>query len=227
MGKIYLSSKDIEKIKQGEFLGDGEYAKVYDYNGKAIKIYDNDLEPKAIRSIERMSKYNDDIFVFPDDIVYVDDKIKAYTQEKVDGITLYHMIIAVLQNYYDIDIELFMEDYQKLKKTIKRISDEHIIVYDLHDENIMFNKGFKVIDTANYKIDYFRSKDDIYKSNMINFADLFVSEFIKLNSFSVDIVQEEIGNKYSVNYMDNFLKTIPKKLEYCKSLRDFKDYNTL
>lgn len=227
MKKIYLSKDEIKVIKQGELLGKGKYAKVYDYNGKAIKIYRNDLDRKRIKSIKTMSKYNNDIFIFPEKLVYIDDSIKGFTQEKVEGITLLEMKFAVLRDYFDVDFELLYEDYKKLKEAIKKISDEHLIIYDLHDENVMFDKGFKVVDTEDYKIDYTRSKQDIYKSNMINFSDLFVNEFLNLNAFSTYLIQQEIGNTYYTDYMDDFFENIPKKLFCCKSLRDFKNYNEL
>lgn len=227
MKKLYLSNDDVIKIKQGELLGKGKYAKVYDYNGKAIKIYRDDLDRKRIKSIKTMSKYNNDIFVFPENLVYIDDCLKGFTQEKVEGITLFEMKFAVLRDYFDVEFDVFYEDYQKLKEAVKQISDEHLIVYDLHDENIMFNGGFKVIDTEDYKIDYKRKKEEIYKANMINFIDLLVSDFFCLNAFSASLIQQEIGNKYHINYMDEFLTTIPKKLMYCSSLRDFKNYQEL
>lgn len=226
MGKIYLSSNDIEKIKQGEFLGSGDYADVYAYKEEAIKIYKQNINKIDLKRIERISEYKNDSFVFPKDIVYVDDNARAYTQERVIGITLYEMIIAVLKGFYDIDIALLSEDYLKLKMSIKEISDEHIIVNrDLHNENVMFSNGFKVVDTGNYIVDLFRNKDELFKSNLIRFIDLLVAEFLNLNNDLTRYIQQEIGKGYNVNYMDDFFEIIDKKTRYCKTLRDFKDYD--
>ena len=78
MGKIYLFKNDLIDIKNGELLGNSDFADVYGYQGKAIKIYKNNIERKTKKNIKKLSNYKNDNYIFPEDLVYINYRLKGY-----------------------------------------------------------------------------------------------------------------------------------------------------
>lgn len=224
MGKIYLFKNDLIDIKKGELLGKGVFADVYEYQGKAIKIYKNNIERKTKKNIKKLSNYKNDNYIFPEDLVYLNYRLKGYTQEKVDGITLYELMCALNRDCIDMSFNCFMEEYFKLVKSTKKISDEGISICDLHDQNAMFDGSFKILDTGDYLVDEKTSLDEIYEENMIHLADLFVTMFRNINPGFTTYIYYTLDMKYNKNYMEEFFEIIYKNLGNDGSLRAYKQY---
>ena len=224
MGKIYLFKNDLIDIKNGELLGESDFTDVYGYQGKAIKIYKNNIERKTKKNIKKLSAYKNDNYIFPEDLVYINYRLKGYTQESVEGITLYELVFALDRGLLNISFDCFMEEYFKLVKATRKISDEGILIRDLHDKNAMFDGSFKILDTCDYLIDEKTSLDEIYEENMIHLADLFVTMFRNINPEFTTYIYDTLDMKYNKNYMEEFFEIIYKNLGNDGSLRAYKQY---
>lgn len=224
MGKIYLFKNDLIDIKKGELLGKGVFADVYEYQGKAIKIYKNNIERKTKKNIKKLSNYKNDNYIFPEDLVYINYRLKGYTQESVEGITLYELVFALDRGLLNISFDCFMEEYFKLVKATRKISDEGILIRDLHDKNAKFDGSFKILDTCDYLIDEKTSLDEIYEENMIRLADLFVTMFRNINPEFTTYIYDTLDMKYNKKYMEVFLEKISKNIGNDGSLLSYKQY---
>ena len=224
MGKIYLCKNDLIDIKNGELLGKSDFTDVYGYQGKAIKIYKNNIERKTKKNIKKLSAYKNDNYIFPEDLVYINYRLKGYTQESVEGITLYELVFALDRGLLNISFDCFMEEYFKLVKATRKISDEGILIRDLHDKNAMFDGSFKILDTCDYLIDEKTSLDEIYEENMIRLADLFVTMFRNINPEFTTYIYDTLDMKYNKKYMEVFLEKISKNIGNDGSLLSYKQY---
>lgn len=224
MGKIYLFKNDLIDIKNGELLGNSDFADVYGYQGKAIKIYKNNIERKTKKNIKKLSNYKNDNYIFPEDLVYINYRLKGYTQESVEGITLYELVFALDRGLLNISFDCFMEEYFKLVKATRKISDEGILIRDLHDKNAMFDGSFKILDTCDYLVDEKTSLDGIYEENMIRLADLFVTMFRNINPEFTTYIYDTLDMKYNKKYMEVFLEKISKNIGNDGSLLSYKQY---
>lgn len=184
--------KAVEYYEKYESELYGSQGFCYIKDGKISKIY---FEPRILEY--DFSKYSSDIISFP--ICYFYDKTA----------NSFEMVVGELMDFFpgkslawsidnDIEISVFLQQYQMIIKEIKRFSE--IQMNDLCYPNILYekNNGFYLIDSTNWVIDEKKSKDNKEKNiNSLNTA-----------------IRETILNDYlevmTLMYNPNFFKNLEK-----------------
>jgi len=125
------------------------------YNPKDKNVYkifhqffDNENEPDFIvnyteRDILKFSKILNNTFIWPNDIITVDNEIVGYKSKYISGKSLYRI------NPLFIDLDNLSKSISWAKKDIDIISDNRVVTYDMM-YNILYNKNFYIIDHDDY-----------------------------------------------------------------------------
>ena len=190
-------------------LGYGLYGVVYKIGkDKCLKHITNDSRSNS-EVIEEIMKLDLESFYKIYKLLYDrDGYFSGYTMKYYDG--------------EDIDILLMPTDYTldnfaKMERDIKKISEKNIFVDDLHTENVILNRNeLIVIDVDNYT---FSTNENLLNSNITEvyrlFKELYIESMIKNYSETVDelrvirqlfksnnnIYDELKGYKYPIDYI--------------------------
>lgn len=137
---------DENELKKKTLLGAGKMAEVYKDTGRVFKIYKGE-SPIGEGAIEKLSKLNDDRFIFPDELIYgKDGDFIGYTMPYING----EGILGVVDKF---GFEELYSDLDELKKSIISISNKGIAMSDAHEGNYFYDKDenkIKIIDTDFY-----------------------------------------------------------------------------
>lgn len=124
--------KKLELVKNGN---DGLTSTIYKLNDhECIKLFKSSLSEFELYRYNEFCKLNLECAVLPELLYLINNKFRAYKMRLIDGPKLSNI---------DTNIE-----YSKLLKLYKNLMDETleetvengIIIYDCHDENIMYDK---------------------------------------------------------------------------------------
>lgn len=167
----------MEKKELGakEFIGKGMLGKVYKLeNGNVYKEFNR---PDCISEIDRFKyflEYKNDSIVFPFDFVYGKTKFYGHISKYALG---NKFVDAVL----DSNIEDMSTNIIMLENDIKKISEGKIIMFDFHDENLLYDgKKFSVIDVDEYSYSSrVYSKYDILEKNSGYLNNLIIMAFLE------------------------------------------------
>lgn len=175
----------LKKLKE---LGSGSQGTVYyDKNSKkAIKVYDLILAYDEYvlykeDEILRFGSIKNGTYIFPDEVVKLDNQVIGYISRYVSGKSLYRInpLLIKLDNF-SCAIKTVIDD-------TKIITDMDIATHDVM-YNIMYgNNKFHIIDTDEYSYSI-RSYDVLLKHNILNF-DLSIKYFLVDNLFD-EFVQD-------------------------------------
>ncbi len=152
MNKIILSMREIRKL---EIIGMGGEAFVYNYNDKALKVFNFDcmdplLYENKFNKLEAISKMKLDNFILPTDYIYTpDDFFLGYAMEKLNSkIDLYSYI-----KNNQISLKDKIDMLKKYEKLIKNAHDKNIFIVDANFWNcIIVNNKPHIIDIDSFKI---------------------------------------------------------------------------
>ncbi|MGN1378819.1 MAG: hypothetical protein ACI4XR_00235 [Bacilli bacterium] len=196
----------LQMLKKSKFLGTGGGGTAY-YNpkiNKVIKIFHSFSEPSLYESykkedILRFNNIQTKIFIFPIEVVVINDIVIGYICDYVKGNTLQNIDLL------NLNLKKFVCFVNESLPDIKKVSDYKIALYDIA-YNIMFGEdGLFIIDTDDY---FFSSKDNLDKLNDSIFSD-------SIKTFLVD------------NYFDEFVNSnkLLKELYFAKDakINDFLD----
>ena len=126
------------------------------------------------KDLEILSQIQSPFFAFPKKIIYLNkkdpDNLKGYIMDYVDGI-----------NFKGIDrkikIDALIESALEVEKEIFAISkDFYISLFDLHNNNVLFQKNnkFKIIDTDLYEYVPYKDVLATLKANMMEWNEFFL-----------------------------------------------------
>lgn len=119
------------------------YKLFHDYEEKDyICKYDED-------KLDKLKKVKCDSFVWPTEVIKVDDKIVGYTVPYIHAKSLYDIDLL------SVNLDLLTKNITLVRKDIKQLSNNNIIMIDTF-YNILYSKKFYFIDADNYEI----NKDD-------------------------------------------------------------------
>ena len=222
---IILSKYKKEQIRKNNCIGEGAFAKLYDYNGKVIKLFDDTLEAEVAKNIKNLPKDKIDFFIFPDELVKdIFRFLIGYTEEKINGFTLKDLFDLLLNdNHLDISINDFMIAYEKLKPSIKEVSDRSYFMTDTHDKNIMYDGNLNFIDFDYYWQDESALKSTIYTENMNSVGLALVDSIRTLNEDFTLKIKKPI-KLYEPYYFDKFIDNLDKKYGNIDTLIEYKNY---
>lgn len=130
---------------------------------KAIKVYHEVFDDEMsylTKNKEETLKFNQAVnntYIFPDDVLMLNDKIVGYTSKFVSGKNLQYI------NPLTININNLMQSLKQVKEDTKLISENKIKSYDVM-YNIMYDyENIAVIDTDEYNYSMLPVKDFSYK----------------------------------------------------------------
>lgn len=223
---IILSKFELDKIKESKPIGKGSYANLYKYDDKLIKLFKAPLDNSEKRLIKSLVGEKIDFFVFPDELVK--DILRfliGYTEEKIDGITLQKLIILLYHNKHkDISINEFVSLYEKLKPSIKEVSKSKLNMFDIHDENIMYNGNLNFIDIDLYYHTKANFSSTVYKDNMNDVGLALVESIYNLNGDLTSIIQSKIKkSRYDEDYFERFIDYLDKNYSDVDTLIKYKN----
>lgn len=149
---------NIEGIKE---FNHGSFGIIYDNkDGTLTKVMRFDTtSPDVILKIKEL---NLDNFYKIIDVLTLNngkyDYLKAYKMEKIEDDKV---------NLSKVSIKFFIDNIKKLMNSLRILSDNYILVYDLYDDNLIINKeGMYVIDCDSYKYVPEYEKDLVYYNNL-------------------------------------------------------------
>ena len=222
---IILTKYKKEQIRRNNCIGEGNFAKLYDYNGKVIKLFDDTLESEVANNIKNLPKDKIDFFVFPEDLVKdIFRFLIGYTEEKINGYTLKELFDLLLNDQHlDISINDFMIAYEKLKPSIKEVSDRYYFMTDTHAKNIMYDGNLNFVDLDYYFQDKDALKTTIYTENMNSVGLALVDSIRKLNEDFTFKLKKTI-KLYDPDYFDKFIDNLDKKYGDIDTLIKYKNH---
>ena len=176
---------------------------------KAIKVYHEVFDDEMsylTKNKEETLKFNQAVnntYIFPDDVLMLNDKIVGYTSKFVSGKNLQYI------NPLTININNLMQSLKQVKEDTKLISENKIKSYDVM-YNIMYKNGrLYVVDTLEYginKTSYENNRACIDNEIMLFLVDDYFDYFVKDN-----LLLNEMYMDYNVSSLE-FLKEFRKKL---------------
>lgn len=147
--KEFIISKKLYKIDGG---AEGEFY-ISTMDRKGYKIFFNfEKYCMPIYEIDKVimnDEVNIDSFIFPEELLIVNDQIKGYVTKYVSkNMLLDNNLISIdIDNF---DFKSFKEAYINMKIDIVLLSEKHIAVYDILNNLIYNGKKLYAIDTLGY-----------------------------------------------------------------------------
>lgn len=191
--KLYLNGRCV--IIFPRFLkriSSGQQGTVYEYMGKALKILHNDCSlfdyDISLKDYEHLKKIDTKRILLPEDsLIDREDNLRAYTLE------------LITKNDYDelfnISKDKFIEELYDVRKELKLLSENNVIVHDLIMENFMYDGIFRFVDCGRFDIEYDNLEnmdEDVIKSIEIENNNKFEDFVIDSLFFKDKIVPSKI-----------------------------------
>lgn len=187
--KILFTNNNLFKLLKP--IADGSHSNIYkarlDKEMSAIKKYKWTFQENQ-ESIERKLHINIYSYITPQKILYIKDKFEGYIMKFCNGGDLSKRKLDISIDEFSTSLDKLMEDTDKLSKI------KHVI-YDTYITNVMYDGGFRMIDTDDYFYYPNKSFDEISHENMERLNKMLVDIFIK---------NTNLGNLYFNNV--EFLK---------------------
>ena len=132
---------ELNEIGKKKFLAKGFMAKCYLLeDGNVLKIFNCQRSIDEMEMFKHFLKYDNDSFVFPFEFIYDSEKFYGYITKFVLGNTL--EVEFPKSNLLNLSTNSI-----RLEKDIDFVSDGGIVLYDLHDQNVLYDgKKYSVID---------------------------------------------------------------------------------
>lgn len=184
---------ELKEIKNKKYFNKGRTAKCYLLNnGNILKLFNSKRDLSEIDRFKYMLEYTNESFVFPFEFIYDSEKFYGYITKRAPGIIL--ELAFSKSNLIDLS-----KHSQDLERDIDYISEGSIVLYDFHNQNVLYDgKKYSVIDhdeNAIYRpIDY--AKEFNQKAHRIMISKLF-EKSIESNKHTKFILDKVNQYKYS------------------------------
>ena len=192
--KLFIDNKELN-IPESElslrYLGEGSESTVYRYKDEALKIHKDNFYQKRLteEAAIKMSKISTKRILLPRKIIYDENG------EYIGYTTPY-------QREYNKDLlkritmEKFIEELKILREDTRIISNEGIMLEDVHQNNLLVGDGLYLCDPG------------LYKFTDINYEDLYSNNIIELNYLFTVLLLEtrvfDLTNKQADKLEDYF-----------------------
>lgn len=143
----------------------------------ALKLF-NDLEEQKVENYERKLNINIDSYIFPIKLVYINDKFKGYTMKFCKGKDLERRRL-------DLNVDEFTSSTAKLVEDTKKLSLTQYSIYDTFITNVMYDNGFKMIDTDSYILKEKKTVSEIEQINNRRLNQMLLDIFLKNSGLSI------------------------------------------
>ena len=145
---IDISKKlNIVKIKSSELLGLklvnngdlGSTSRVYHYGeNECIKIFNHNMDSFDLYRMNELTNLSIEGANLPKKLVLLRNKFRAYIMDYINGV----MLSQLEEMNFDEVLALFTT----LIDTSDNLGEEKIRIYDVHDDNIMYNYDKKILE---------------------------------------------------------------------------------
>ncbi len=146
-----------------------------------------------VNLLQMLSEQKSDMFVFPRDLVFLhdtrDENFVGYLMRYAKGVQFDSLDES-------IKMKQFLRHMLELEKEMLRLTECGIIMEDLNQGNILYDKedGFTVVDTDLYDITLDDSFKQMYRESIKDLGETVVSELIGIGNFIMPQIQEEVYN---------------------------------
>ncbi len=160
---------NISKIElMHRYINEGSEGTLYQIGKEAVKIYNKEYYGKRLNEDEakKLSKIDTKRVLLPKRLVYNENKkFIGYTSD------------FKMEYYKDalgrLTMEKFLEELNHIRYDFKILSENGIIVEDLHQNNVIMSDGIYICDPGMYKIDNKENYEKIYRNNIAELNFLF------------------------------------------------------
>lgn len=177
--KIIFPNNDMFKLLKP--IADGSTSDIYkariDKDMCAIKKYKWTFEPNQ-ESIERKLDIDIYSYITPQKILYIRDKFEGYIMKFCKGGDL-------SKRKLDISIDEFSTSLDKLMEDTDKLSEIKHMIFDTYITNVMYDEGFRMIDTDDYSYHPTMSFDEVSHENMERLNKMLVDIFIKNTNLGI------------------------------------------
>lgn len=212
-------------FKELELIGCGANSKVYKIkvNNKcyALKVFNIPSYWNRVK-FEQKLDLNIPSFITPIKICCLNNSFIGYLMEYCNGRNL-------LRCNLDIGVEQFIKYSDILLKDTILLSESKFLIQDLSKSNIIYDDGFKVIDTDFYMHcsnwccnNMIKNKNDILKYNQRYVLEVLVDVFIR-NANIKALLEEEKINLLKTNFIGEKISL----KEFFIKLCDINDYRNI
>ena len=161
------------------------------------EVFDDEMS-YLTKNKEETLKFNQAVnntYIFPDDVLMLNDKIVGYTSKFVSGKNLQYI------NPLSVNINNLMQSIKQVKEDTKLISENKIKSYDVI-YNIMYDyENIAVIDTDEYNYSMLPVKDLIAKNNYS--FNIGIKQFLIDNYFDEFVASnKELNDMYNSDDAD-------------------------
>ena len=174
LNKIQL----LHKYKEIEESKYGRMSKILSYNeNELLKLFEWNRQYDK-NKFEILSNININNFANPQKLIYILGRLYGYIMERKNGCMLFKLDPTIYLKNFFLNIN-------NVIKNIYELSNNNIILSDLHDQNILFdsisNEIF-IIDMDEYFINYkYNSCEEVYLKNLSIFFKS-ISTFLSINN---------------------------------------------
>lgn len=137
----------------------------------AIKKY-NWIYEESLENIERNLSIKIDSYITPLKLLYISDKFEGYIMKFCKGKDL-------SKRKLNISIDEFATSAIKLFEDTDKLSELNYYTFDTYITNIMYDNGFKMIDTDDYIFEHNYSNEELRELNKMKINKLLSEIFIK------------------------------------------------
>ncbi len=188
--ELYLPDSELEF----RYLGEGSECTVYRYKDEALKINKDDFYQKRLTEDEakKMSKISTERILLPRRIIR--DKDGEYI-----GYTTPYKEERNKEFLRMITMEKFISELRLLREDTRVLSNEGIMLEDLHQGNILVSNQSELYlhDPGLYKFTY-KGYEELYRNNIIELNYLFTVLLLETRTFNltnkqIDKLEEYFG----------------------------------
>ena len=177
------------------FIGSGCNGSVYRISDNKIFKFLGDVSA-CEKNFEYLLSQTSSSFVFPDILVYLDNKLVGYIAKYIDGVSLKKINDEVL-------FEEFLDASVILEKEIRKKSMDLMSLFDMNSNNILWSvdKKLQVVDTDLYEYDNsFYEEHQLYFENMANYNETVLYSF--LDTYNFFLGNEPLDKYYKLCFFE-------------------------
>ena len=161
----------LKQIGNKTYFDEGSLSKCYLLDdGNVLKLFDEPRKLYEMDNFKYFLKYSNDSFCFPFEFIYNSRKFYGYIIKRMPGKKLKEF-------FHTSNLIHLYKNYFKLEKDMDFVSSGGIVLYDLHDENILYDgEKYSVVDPDENAVisDALRAKEFNYRFHRILIGNLFL-----------------------------------------------------
>lgn len=204
-------------MKKDKKIGEGSEAEVYRIGNQVVKFYKPYCKKTRLTSkdVERLKKVSTSRILLPTaSMLAKKGNLRGYKMDYIENLGE--------ENFLLLPKDQRKEELKKLKKDVLNLSDQGVILEDLHQLNTVYNNGIYFIDPGSYKFvkDDKPTENDKIKCYGINIGR--IDEFLISNLSHFSLVKHiNMTNSYLKSGKDNMIDYLFDREE--NTLKDYVD----